>query len=122
MKKGTAKITDFGSSFYLFMVLPDHRHFAGGVVADLHHVDAGGAVGVADVATHHVVEGRGLAIGSFGYDASVFAVDAEAGGVDIGEIKVAFALYPVSMMQIIDIADTGSIKPPKTTWLPRQVR
>ncbi len=36
--------------------------------------------------------------------------------VDSGEMKVAFALYPVSMKQLIDIADTGNIMPPKTTW------
>ncbi|MBR4037721.1 MAG: DUF1015 domain-containing protein, partial [Tidjanibacter sp.] len=35
--------------------------------------------------------------------------------VDSGEMKVAFALYPVSMKQLIDIADTGNIMPPKTT-------
>jgi uncharacterized protein (DUF1015 family) len=36
--------------------------------------------------------------------------------VDSGEMAVAFALYPVSMQQLIDIADTGNIMPPKTTW------
>lgn len=36
--------------------------------------------------------------------------------VDSGEMKVAFALYPVSMKQLIDIADTNNIMPPKTTW------
>ena len=36
--------------------------------------------------------------------------------VDSGEMKVALALYPVSMKQLIDIADTGNIMPPKTTW------
>ena len=36
--------------------------------------------------------------------------------VDSGEMKVAFALYPVSMKQLITIADTGNIMPPKTTW------
>ena len=36
--------------------------------------------------------------------------------VDSGEMKVAFALYPVSMNQLIRIADTGNIMPPKTTW------
>ncbi|MBO5685666.1 MAG: DUF1015 domain-containing protein, partial [Alistipes sp.] len=35
--------------------------------------------------------------------------------VDSGEMKVAFALYPVSMQQLINIADTGNIMPPKTT-------
>ena len=36
--------------------------------------------------------------------------------VDSGEMAVAFALYPVTMRQIIDIADSGNIMPPKTTW------
>ena len=36
--------------------------------------------------------------------------------VDSGEMKVAFALYPVSMKQLTDIADSGNIMPPKTTW------
>ena len=42
--------------------------------------------------------------------------------VNSGEMKVAFALYPVSMQQLIDIADTGSIMPPKTTWFEPKLR
>ena len=42
--------------------------------------------------------------------------------VDSGEMKVAFALYPVSMKQIIDIADSGNIMPPKTTWFEPKLR
>lgn len=42
--------------------------------------------------------------------------------VDNGEMKVAFALYPVSMRQLIDIADTGNIMPPKTTWFEPKLR
>ena len=42
--------------------------------------------------------------------------------VDNGENKVAFALYPVSMKQLIDIADTGNIMPPKTTWFEPKLR
>ncbi|MCQ2284300.1 MAG: DUF1015 family protein [Bacteroidales bacterium] len=42
--------------------------------------------------------------------------------VDSGEMQVAFALYPVSMQQIIDIADTGNIMPPKTTWFEPKLR
>ena len=42
--------------------------------------------------------------------------------VDSGEMKVAFALYPVSMKQLIDIADTGHIMPPKTTWFEPKLR
>ncbi len=42
--------------------------------------------------------------------------------VDSGEMAVAFALYPVSMQQLIDIADSGSIMPPKTTWFEPKLR
>ena len=42
--------------------------------------------------------------------------------VDSGEMKVAFALYPVSMEQLIRIADTGNIMPPKTTWFEPKLR
>jgi uncharacterized protein (DUF1015 family) len=42
--------------------------------------------------------------------------------VDNGEMKVAFALYPVSMDQLITIADSGNIMPPKTTWFEPKLR
>ena len=42
--------------------------------------------------------------------------------VDNGEMKVAFALYPVSMEQLMGIADSGSIMPPKTTWFEPKLR
>lgn len=42
--------------------------------------------------------------------------------VDSGEMKVAFALYPVSLKQLIDIADSGNIMPPKTTWFEPKLR
>jgi uncharacterized protein (DUF1015 family) len=42
--------------------------------------------------------------------------------VDSGEMKVAFALYPVSMKQLIAIADSGKIMPPKTTWFEPKLR
>ena len=42
--------------------------------------------------------------------------------VDSGEMAVAFALYPVSMKQLIDIADSGRIMPPKTTWFEPKLR
>lgn len=42
--------------------------------------------------------------------------------VDSGEMKVAFALHPVSMHQLINIADTGNIMPPKTTWFEPKLR
>ncbi len=42
--------------------------------------------------------------------------------VDSGEMKIALALYPVTMQQIINIADTGNIMPPKTTWFEPKLR
>ncbi len=42
--------------------------------------------------------------------------------VDSGEMAVAFALYPVSMKQLINIADSGNIMPPKTTWFEPKLR
>ena len=42
--------------------------------------------------------------------------------VDSGEMKLALALYPVSMKQLMDIADTGNIMPPKTTWFEPKLR
>jgi uncharacterized protein (DUF1015 family) len=42
--------------------------------------------------------------------------------VDTGEMKAAFALYHVSMQQLINIADTGNIMPPKTTWFEPKLR
>ncbi|HEX2920875.1 MAG TPA: DUF1015 family protein [Bacteroidales bacterium] len=42
--------------------------------------------------------------------------------VDNGEMKVAFALYPVSMSQLISIADSGNIMPPKSTWFEPKLR
>ena len=42
--------------------------------------------------------------------------------VDSGEMKMALALYPVSMQQIMDIANTGNIMPPKATWFEPKLR
>lgn len=42
--------------------------------------------------------------------------------VNSGEMKVAFALFPVSMQQLMDIADSGNIMPPKTTWFEPKLR
>ena len=42
--------------------------------------------------------------------------------VDNGEMRAALALYPVSMQQIMDIADSGKIMPPKATWFEPKLR
>ncbi len=42
--------------------------------------------------------------------------------VDSGEMKIAFSLYPVTMEQLFDIADSGNIMPPKSTWFEPKLR
>ncbi|MBS1623530.1 MAG: DUF1015 domain-containing protein, partial [Bacteroidetes bacterium] len=42
--------------------------------------------------------------------------------VDTGEMAVAFALYPVSLQQLMDIADSGNVMPPKSTWFEPKLR
>ncbi len=42
--------------------------------------------------------------------------------VDSGEMKVAFSLYPVTIEQLFDIADSGNVMPPKTTWFEPKLR
>lgn len=42
--------------------------------------------------------------------------------VDSGEMKVAFSIYPVTMEQLFDIADSGNVMPPKTTWFEPKLR
>ena len=42
--------------------------------------------------------------------------------VDSGEAKVAFSLYPVSIRQLFDIADSGNVMPPKSTWFEPKLR
>lgn len=42
--------------------------------------------------------------------------------VDSGEMKIAFAIYPVTIKQLMDIADSGNVMPPKTTWFEPKLR
>lgn len=42
--------------------------------------------------------------------------------VNSGEMKVAFALYPVTIQQLFDIADSGNVMPPKSTWFEPKLR
>ena len=42
--------------------------------------------------------------------------------VDSGEMKVAFSFYPVSIGQLFDIADSGNVMPPKSTWFEPKLR
>ena len=86
-------------------------------------------IGVLDVTilSNHVLEGI-LGIKDLRTDKRIDFVGGLRGlgelkrRVDSGEMKVAFALYPVSMHQLINIADTGNIMPPKTTWFEPKLR
>ncbi|HEY6504187.1 MAG TPA: DUF1015 domain-containing protein, partial [Chitinophagaceae bacterium] len=42
--------------------------------------------------------------------------------VNSGEMKVAFSLYPVTIEQLFDIADSGNVMPPKSTWFEPKLR
>lgn len=42
--------------------------------------------------------------------------------VDIGDMQIAFAIYPVSLQQLMDIADSGNVMPPKSTWFEPKLR
>ena len=42
--------------------------------------------------------------------------------VDSGEMKLAFSLYPVTIKQLFDIADSGNVMPPKSTWFEPKLR
>ena len=42
--------------------------------------------------------------------------------VDSGEMKLAFSLYPVTIDQLFDIADSGNVMPPKSTWFEPKLR
>ena len=42
--------------------------------------------------------------------------------VNSGDVKVAFSLHPVSIQQLFDIADSGNVMPPKSTWFEPKLR
>ncbi|MFI3266821.1 MAG: DUF1015 family protein [Rikenellaceae bacterium] len=86
-------------------------------------------IGVLDVTVlYNLVLSKVLGIGDLRTDKRIEFVGGIRGlselskRVDSGEMAVAFALYPVSMEQLINIADTGNIMPPKTTWFEPKLR
>ena len=86
-------------------------------------------IGVLDVtiSSHHVLDEL-LSIKDLRSDKRIDFVGGIRGleelkrRVDSGEMAMALALYPVSMKQLMDIADTGNIMPPKTTWFEPKLR
>ena len=126
-------VTEKGSEIYR----PDHLHnfsmYLGGKWYSLEarpgRYDDSDPIGVLDVTIlSNLVLDRILGIKDLRTDKRIDFVGGIRGlgelsqRVDSGEMAVAFALYPVSMKQIVDIADSGNIMPPKTTWFEPKLR
>ena len=126
-------IEDMGTEIYTPAKLHEHSMYLDGhwykMTAKAGKYDDNDPIGVLDVKilSDHVLD-KILGIKDLRTDKRIDFVGGIRGlgelkrRVDNGEMKVAFALYPVSMKQIIDIADTGNIMPPKTTWFEPKLR
>ena len=126
-------VEDMGTEIYTPSCLHEHSMYLDGhwykMTAKAGKYDDNDPIGVLDVKilSDHVLDAI-LGIKDLRTDKRIDFVGGIRGlgelkrRVDNGEMKVAFALYPVSMKQIIDIADTGNIMPPKTTWFEPKLR
>ncbi len=126
-------VEDMGSEIYKPCKLHEHSMYLDGrwykMSAKAGKYDDNDPIGVLDVKilSDHVLD-KILGIKDLRTDKRIDFVGGIRGlgelkrRVDNGEMKVAFALYPVSMQQIIDIADSGNIMPPKTTWFEPKLR
>ena len=126
-------VEDMGADIYTPAKLHEHSMYLDGhwykMTAKAGKYDDNDPIGVLDVKilSDHVLD-KILGIKDLRTDKRIDFVGGIRGlgelkrRVDNGEMKVAFALYPVSMQQIIDIADTGNIMPPKTTWFEPKLR
>ncbi len=126
-------VEDMGTEIYTPSKLHEHSMYLDGhwykMTAKAGKYDDNDPIGVLDVKilSDHVLD-KILGIKDLRTDKRIDFVGGIRGlgelkrRVDNGEMKVAFALYPVSMQQIIDIADTGNIMPPKTTWFEPKLR
>ena len=126
-------VEDMGTEIYAPGCLHEHSMYLDGhwykMTAKAGKYDDNDPIGVLDVKilSDHVLDAI-LGIKDLRTDKRIDFVGGIRGlgelkrRVDNGEMKVAFALYPVSMKQIIDIADTGNIMPPKTTWFEPKLR
>ncbi len=126
-------VEDMGTEIYKPSKLHEHSMYLDGhwykMTAKAGKYDDNDPIGVLDVKilSDHVLD-KILGIKDLRTDKRIDFVGGIRGlgelkrRVDNGEMKVAFALYPVSMKQIIDIADTGNIMPPKTTWFEPKLR
>ena len=126
-------VEDMGTEIYKPTKLHEHSMYLDGhwykMTAKAGKYDDNDPIGVLDVKilSDHVLD-KILGIKDLRTDKRIDFVGGIRGlgelkrRVDSGEMQVAFALYPVSMKQIIDIADTGNIMPPKTTWFEPKLR
>jgi uncharacterized protein (DUF1015 family) len=127
------EITEKGESPYKPSGLHNFSMYLDGKWYELHAIentyDDSDPIGVLDVTilSYHVLD-HILGIKNLRTDKRIDFVGGIRGlselkkRVDSGEMAVAFALYPVSMKQLIDIADSGNIMPPKTTWFEPKLR
>lgn len=131
--KENFEVTDMGSEIYKPQKLHEFSMYLGGkwfkLVARQGTFNDNDPIGVLDVTilSAHLLD-KLLDINDLRTSTRVDFVGGIRGlgelqrRVDSGEMKAAFALYPVSMEQLIDIADTGNIMPPKTTWFEPKLR
>lgn len=110
-----------------FSVYLDGRSFS--VTAKPGTYDDNDPIGALDVTvTSHLILDEILGIKDLRSDKRIDFVGGIRGlgelkkRVDTGEMALAIALYPVSMKQLMDIADSGNIMPPKTTWFEPKLR
>ncbi|GET29588.1 DUF1015 domain-containing protein [Prolixibacter sp. SD074] len=127
------EVTEMGAEIYKPAALHTFGMYLGGkwykLVARSGRYDDNDPIGVLDVTIlSNLVLDKNLGIKDLRTDKRIDFIGGIRGlgelkrRVDSGEMKVAFALYPVSMQQLIDIADSGNIMPPKTTWFEPKLR
>ena len=127
------KVEKKGSEIYKPMGLHNFSLYLGGnwysLTANLDTYDDKDPIGVLDVTiSSRLILDEILGIKDLRSDKRIDFVGGIRGlgelkrRVDSGEMKVALALYPVTMSQLMNIADTGNIMPPKTTWFEPKLR
>lgn len=114
-------------SLHNFSIYLDGKSYS--VTAKAGTYDDGDPIGALDVTvTSHLILDEILGIKDLRSDKRIDFVGGIRGlgelkkRVDSGEMALAIALYPVSMKQLMDIADSGNIMPPKTTWFEPKLR
>ena len=127
------EVTDMGTDTYCPDALHTFALYLGGhwykLVAKAGRYDDQDPIGVLDVTiSSNLILDNLLGIKDLRSDKRIDFVGGIRGleelsrRVDSGEMKMALALYPVTMQQLMRISDTGNIMPPKTTWFEPKLR